>query len=32
MVESASEVCGSVRVGGKNLKSLRWNDVVKVAV
>ena len=26
MVESAREVCGSVRVGGKNPKSVWWND------
>ena len=29
MVESAREVCDSMRVGGKNPKSLWWNDVVK---
>ena len=28
MVESARKVCGSVRVGGKNPKSLWWNDEV----
>ena len=32
MVESAREVCGSVRVGGKNPKSVQWNDEVKAAV
>ena len=32
MVESAREVCGSVRVGGKNAKSVWWNDQVKSAV
>ena len=32
MVESAREVCGSVRVGGKNPKSLWWNDEIKAAV
>ena len=32
MVESAREVCGSVKVGGKNLKSVRWNDEIKAAV
>ena len=26
IVESAREVCGSVRVGGKNPKSVWWND------
>ena len=31
MVESAREVCGSVRVGGKNPKSVRWNDEIKAA-
>ena len=29
MVESAREVCGSVKVGGKNPKSVWWNDEVK---
>ena len=29
MVEGAREVCGSVRVGGKNPKSVWWNDKVK---
>ena len=32
MVDSIREVWGSVRVGGKNLKNVWWNDVVKVAV
>ena len=32
MVESAREVCGSVRVGGENPKSVWWNDQVKSAV
>ena len=32
MVESAREVCGSVRVGGKSLKSVWWNDKIKAAV
>ena len=32
MVESAGEVCGSVSVGGKNLKSVWWNDEAKSAV
>ena len=32
MVESAREVCGSVRVGRKNLRSVCWNDKVKAAV
>ena len=32
MVESAREVCGSVRVGGKNPKSVRFNDQVRAAV
>ena len=31
MVESA-RVCGSVRVGGKNPKSVWWNDEIKAAV
>ena len=26
IVESAREVCGSVRIGGKNPKSVWWND------
>ena len=29
MVESAREVYSSVRVGGKNPKSMWWNDEVK---
>ena len=28
----ATEVCGSMRVGGKNPNSVWWNDEVKVAV
>ena len=32
MVESARKVCGSVRVGGKNPKSVWWNDEIKSAV
>ena len=32
MVDSASEMCGSVRVGGKNSKNVWWNNVVKTAV
>ena len=32
MVESARETCGSVRVEGKNPKSVRWNDEIKTAV
>ena len=32
MVESAREVCGSVRVGGKNPKSECWNEEIKAAV
>ena len=32
MVESSREVCGSVRVRGKNPKSMWWNDEVKDAV
>ena len=32
MVESAREVCGSVRVGEKNQKSVCWNDETKAAV
>ena len=29
MVESAREVCNSVRVGGKNPKIVCWNDEIK---
>ena len=29
MVESAREVCGSVRVGVNNQKSVWWNDEIK---
>ena len=32
MVESTREACGSVRVGGKNPKSVWWNDEIKAAV
>ena len=32
MVESAREVCGSLRVGGENPKCVWWNDEVKAAV
>ena len=32
MVEIAREVCGAVRVGGKNPKSVWWNDEIKAAV
>ena len=32
LAEGASEVCGSVRVGGKNPKSVWWNDEIKAAV
>ena len=32
MVESAREICGSVRIGGKNLKSVWWKDEIKAAV
>ena len=32
MVESARELCGSIRVGGKNPKSVWWNDEVKATV
>ena len=32
IVENAREVCCSVRVGGKNSKSVWWNDEVKSAV
>ena len=31
MVHSAREVCGSLRVEGKNPKEVWWNDVVKAA-
>ena len=31
MVENAREVCGSVRVGRKNPKSVGWNNEVKAA-
>ena len=32
IVESGREICGLVRVGGWNPKSVWWNDQVKVAV
>ena len=32
MVESAREICGSVRVGVKSPKSVEWNDEIKTAV
>ena len=32
MVDSAREVCGSVKVGKKNPKNVWWNDIVKDAV
>ena len=32
MVESAREVYGSVRIGGKNPKSVWWNDEIEDAV
>ena len=32
MVETAREVCGSVRVGGKNLKRVWWNNDIEAAV
>ena len=32
MVESAIEVYGSVRVGGKKPKSVWWNDEIKALV
>ena len=32
MVESVREVCGSVKVGVGNPKSVWWNDEVKAAV
>ena len=32
MVESAREVCDTERVGGKNPKSVWWNNEVKAAV
>ena len=31
-VESTREVCSSVRVGGKNPKSVWWNDEVNAAI
>ena len=32
MVESAEELCSSVRAGGKNPNSVWWNDEIKAAV
>ena len=32
MVKSAREACGSVRVRGKNPKSVWWSDDIKAAV
>ena len=32
LVESAREVCGSVKVAGKNPRNKWWNDVLKIAV
>ena len=32
MVESVRTVCGSVRVEGKNPKTVWWNDEIKAAV
>ena len=32
IVESVKEVCGSVRVEGKNPKRVWWNDEIKAAV
>ena len=32
MVESAREVCGSVKVWGKTPKSVWWSDEIKTAV
>ena len=32
MIESAREVCVSVRVGGKDPKSVWWNGEVKSAI
>ena len=32
MVGSAREVCGSVRLGGNNPKSIWWNNEVKAEV
>ena len=31
-VESAREMCGSMRVGGKNPKRVWWKDEIKAAV
>ena len=32
MIDSAREVRGSVRMGGKNPKNMWWNDAVRAAV
>ena len=32
MVESSRELCGSVRLEGKNPKNVWWNDETKAAV
>ena len=32
MLESPTNVCHSERVGGKNSKSVWWNDEIKAAV
>ena len=32
IVEIARLLCGSLKVGGKNLKNVRWNDMVKAGV
>ena len=32
MIESAGDMCASMRVGRKNPKSVWWNDEVKAAV
>ena len=32
MLKMEREVCGSVKVGGKNTKSVWWNDEIKGAV
>ena len=32
MVKSVREVCGSVRIGGKNQEGVWWNEEIKAAV
>ena len=32
MIESARDMCGTVRIGVENLKSMWWNGEVKAAV